>query len=386
MYSIQRLFQEHFPAYTGAQRLPLHHHRAARLIGACHTAALGGHVQGCPEGHVMRVHYNACRHRLCTQCAALARSRWLEAERARLLPCAHHHVIFTIPHELNALWRFNQARLVDALFECASATLKTLLADARYLGAEAGWLAALHTWSRALALHPHVHVLVSDGGVREGAWASVRRSHFLPARVVMALFRGKLTARLRALLEAQALVLPPDCPRERLLSLLNRLGRIKWNVRVCPRYAHGEGVLRYLARYVRGGPLKDSQLSRTSDTQVRLRYQPHEGEGPRWLELAPAALLARYLTHTPVPGQHQVRRYGLYAPGRSGVREQARTTIAPVPEQGPAPGEPAAPLRWQDLVGRVAPRAVLCPVCARPIGVLQRLAPARAPPPPRHGH
>jgi hypothetical protein len=80
-------------------------------------------VQGCPEGHVLRVHYNACRHRLCPQCGALARERWLQAECARLLPCAHHHVIFTVPHELNELWRCNQERFASTLFDTVSETL-----------------------------------------------------------------------------------------------------------------------------------------------------------------------------------------------------------------------------------------------------------------------
>ena len=83
--TLQAVFREHFGAYADTHRLPLHHHRAAHLIGACRSAALGGHVQGCPEGHVLRVHYNACRHRLCPQCGALARERWLQAECARLL-------------------------------------------------------------------------------------------------------------------------------------------------------------------------------------------------------------------------------------------------------------------------------------------------------------
>jgi hypothetical protein len=384
-HTLQTVFREHFPDYAATHKLPAHQHRAAQLIGACRSAALGAHVQGCPEGHVIEVQYNSCRHRLCAQCAGLARERWLEAERARLLPLAHHHVIFTIPHEFNPLWRYNRAAFANLLFASVSATLKELLADPRYLGAEPGLLLALHTWGRSLFLHPHIHALVSDGGLAAATWATPRRSHFLPARVVMALFRGKLLAGLRALLEAGTLALPPETSAQRLANLCNQLGRTKWNVRVCPRYAHGEGVVRYLARYVRGGPLKNGQLETVSEHEVAFRYTPHEDEatpsGAALLRLAPQAFLARYLEHTPMPGQHQVRRYGLYAPSRAGALAQARTLIAPTPQTPTAAAAPAA-LTWQAYLGRFAQcaGALRCPVCARPIVFLGRLSNAQAPP------
>jgi hypothetical protein len=147
-------------------------------------------VQRCPNGHVERVWYNSCRKRACPQCNGLARERWLQRTQARLIECAHWHVIFTIPHQLNVLWRLNTAGMMDALFAAARDTLLELLNDPRHLGAQAGIQLALHTWNRALALHPHLHALVSDGGMRAGVWVAPRRSHFLPAKVVLLLFRG----------------------------------------------------------------------------------------------------------------------------------------------------------------------------------------------------
>jgi len=250
--TLRAIFQEHFEQYTFRHRVPAYVHRAAYWIARCRTAELGGHLRRCPAGHTERAFYNSCHQRICPQCQGLATERWLERQHARLLGCAHHHLIFTIPHELNALWCWNRGPLAKLLFGAVRETLMDLLGDPRYLGAQPAFLAALHTWGRSLSLHPHVHVLAADGGfTAEGAWIAPRRSHFLPARVLMLLFRGKLLAALREAIERRGLRIPTDTSPERLRSLLNRLGRKKWNVHIRARYAHGAGVAAYLARYSR---------------------------------------------------------------------------------------------------------------------------------------
>src|SRR6185503_12697227 len=130
--------------------------------------------------------------------------------------------------ELNALWCWNRAAMANLLFATVRAVLFELLEDPRYLGAMPAFISALHTWGRSLSLHPHLHVLVADGGFKDGAWVKPRRSHFLPARVVMLVFRGKLLDTIARALEGGELRLSADSSRERMRSLLNRLGRKKW--------------------------------------------------------------------------------------------------------------------------------------------------------------
>lgn len=366
-HTIASIFRTHFSAYARSRRLPKHQHRAAWLIARCGRSELGGHVERCPCAGTERIVWHSCKHRLCARCARAINDEWLEQESARLLPCAHHHIIFTFPHELLDWWRFNRALMVDALFDAAAATLSELLADSRYLGARPGMLLALHTWTRSQALHPHIHALVTDGGFADGKWRESRRSHFLPAGVVMALFRGKLLAALKDRLADGTLRLPPPCSPERARSLINRLGRVKWHVWLCERYAHGQGVLLYLARYLRGGPLRDAQIVSVDDQRIVTRYQPR-GAPPATLVLAPAAWLQRYLEHAPVTGQHSLRRYGLYAPAAHAARALARPLV-------PAP-VPATPRRTA-----VHPRPVpCCPLCAQPLRFARRLPRQRAPP------
>jgi hypothetical protein len=365
--TIAGIVRRHFPEYARSRRLPLYQHRAAALIARCGRSEMGGHLERCPCHQTERIVWHSCKHRLCPRCARKVNDDWLAKEGARLLPSAHHHVIFTLPHDLLPWWRFNRARMTDLLFTAAAATLTELLADPRYLGATPGLLLALHTWSRSMALHPHIHALVTDGGLATDHWRTPRRSHFLPARVLRALFRGKFLAALAHSLAEGALRLPPDLSPERATSLLNRLGRLSWHVWLCQRYAHGHGVLLYLARYLRGGPLRDSQLVTASAQRIVTRYQAH-GADATTITLDPRAWLARYLEHTPIPGQHSLRRFGLYAPAARIARERARLLIPLPPDH--------APRRFASHP-RPTPS---CPRCAQPLRTVQRLPPQRAPP------
>ncbi|MCI0408433.1 MAG: transposase zinc-binding domain-containing protein, partial [Acidobacteria bacterium] len=111
--TVQAIFRAHFDEYAETHRLPPHQRQAAWSIIHCRTAALGGHIQACPEGHVERVWYNSCKHRSCPQCNQIQIERWLEFQQARLLACSHHHLIFTLPHQLNPLWSFNRGVMTE---------------------------------------------------------------------------------------------------------------------------------------------------------------------------------------------------------------------------------------------------------------------------------
>lgn len=380
------IFRQHFGAYAQSHRLPRYVHRAAYWLSRCRTIELGGHVSRCPEGHVEHASYNSCHQRYCPQCQALATERWLEAQKARLLACAHHHLIFTIPHELNELWSFNRAPMAKLLFAAVRDTLSELLADPKYLGARPAFMLALHTWGRSLPLHPHIHALVADGGLSEdGAWAQPRRSHFLPARVVMMLFRGKFLAALRSALDAAQLRLPGSLSQERFSSLLNKLGRVKWNVRLCTRYAHGAGLSTYLARYVRGGPLKNTQIVQVSQQHIVFRYHPHRDEthtasGAALMRLTPDAFFARYLAHVPPPGLQCVRAYGLYAHTQRKRLDQARERL------GQPPVETPAPLTPQAFLARFANARLSthCPRCGHALITVPLPTHATGPPPLPH--
>ena len=192
------------------------------------------------------------------------------------------------PSELNALWLANVRELANLLFHAAWATLSELLGDPKYLGATPGMIAALHTWGQTLVLHPHLHCLVTGGGWDGETWRAVRTGYLLPARVVMPVFRGKLLAAVHSALDAGQLSLPPGMTLPQLRMLLHRLGRTQWHVQLMTRYAHGQGVATYLARYLRGGPLKPGRIVAWDDQTVTFRYADNQdpdaqGRGTRKL-------------------------------------------------------------------------------------------------------
>jgi Putative transposase/Transposase zinc-binding domain len=373
--TVQQILQQGYGTFERCHALPAYVRKAAWALLVCRTAVLGGHIQACPEGHVERVWYNSCRHRLCPQCAWLQIERWLARQKARLLACDHYHVIFTMPDELRGLWLVNVRPMTDLFFATVHETLCELLGDAQYLGARPGIIAALHTWSQTLVLHPHLHCLVTGGGLTDtGEWRAVRHGFLLPARVVMALFRGKLLAVLDTAIRAGQLGLPTSLTRRQWETLRNKLGRQKWNVHIRERYPHGEGVLTYLARYIRGGPLSNGRLLSCANGEVRFWYRLH-GEGlpdarRGVMTLSVAEFIRRYLLHVPAPRTRVVRSYGLYAPTARMALACGRAQV------GQGPVEVPVVLDWQTACrdrGEAHPER--CPRCGQllvRLGVIPR--------------
>lgn len=378
--TLQEILQTSFATYTHTHKVPRRVWRAARAIMACRTAALGGHVRRCPQGHVTEIWYNSCRHRACPRCCTQRISQWLDGWQEQILPTGHVHVIFTLPSELHELWQWNRAALTEVLFRSVRETLLTLLGDPKWLGATPGILAALHTWGRTLTLHPHVHCLVSGGGLdTDGQWQGVRTGYLLPVAVVRALFRGKVLGALEQLWLTGQLTTPPPWDEDGVRRVLVAAARQPWNIRIAERYPHGRGVMKYLARYVRGGPIKDHRFVGFDGQQVTFRYGNHreldEAGQPRQAELTLSVeeFLRRWSDHVPLPGMHTVRAWGLYA---STQRKQLAECRAQLPEQEAMRERPHGtaehPPRdhpWEQ-----------CPVCHQGMVVTQVLPRAGAPP------
>jgi len=380
--TLQTILQRGDAAYERRHALPEQMRRAVWAIRACRTALLGGHVQTCPEGHLERVWYNSCRHRMCPPCAWGQGERWLAKQKARLLACEHDHVIFTMPHELNDLWLSNVAVMMPLLFASVHDTLVTLLGDPKYLGAKPGIIATLHTWPQTLLLPPHVHCLVTGGGLSAaGQWVAVRHGFLLPMRVVMALFRGTLLAAIRQGLHQGQLTLPPGKSRPQVENLLNKLGRQRWHVHIRERDPCGPGGLSYLARYLRGGPLSNRRLLACDGQQVVFGYaeRANANEGPTRHQTMRRPLeqcLGRWLLHVPPRHAGLGRCWGLYAHTQGEALAQCRQQMGQGPEEALAPRDrPHEGEAWEE-----APWA-RCPVCGQRL-VCRALIPRAGAPPP----
>jgi hypothetical protein len=313
--------------------------KALRDLAQCRTAALGGHVERCLDCGHERVSYNSCRNRHCPKCQALSRARWLERESGYLLPVEYHHVVFTLPAELAELASSNASALYNLLMQSAAETLREVAANPQRLGAQIGVLMVLHTWGQNLHHHPHVHCVVTGGGLSCNVrgeidatprWVSCRPGFFLPVRVLSRVYRGKFLAGLRAL-AAQGKVTLPD---------LGPLYAKDWVVYAKPPLGGPEQVLKYLARYTHRVAISNHRLVKLADGRVTFRYHDYaDARKEKLLTLSGEEFLRRFVQHVLPKGFMKIRHYGLLASRQreARLRQARRLLLAKVA----LPGSPA---------------------------------------------
>jgi hypothetical protein len=267
--TVQAILNAAFPAYAATHRLPLYVHRGVSVVRRCRTGELGRNARKCTAGHVLDVRRNSCRHRACPQCGWRRAENWLQRWQARLLPTTHFQVIFTVPSELHILWRWNRKLFADTFFHVVRDTLFALLAEERHLGARPGLVMALHTWGSALPIHVHLHALLTAGGLAaDGRWMATRPDFLIWGPLLRDTFRKNLLAALRGLLNQGIWDLPPSLNAAGAHALLDELGKTPWHVRIEPPYASGNGLVVYLARYLRGGPIKNHRSPSPAPTSA----------------------------------------------------------------------------------------------------------------------
>ena len=323
---LQHIFQQGFAGYKRSNGVSIDQYSAAQAIMQCANEELGYEEWVCQaDGYVERLNHS-CRHRSCPRCNNGLTHDWLDRTKERLIACDHYHVVLSLPHELNEVWKYNRRWCSDRLFKASVESLRELLLDDKFLGAEVGIIGALHTWGRTLSFHPHVHLLVTGGGLNnQGKWTSAKRDYLLPVGVIKAKFRGKWLSWLNEAYAKGEIVLPEHWSERDWKYTLSRVAKKKWNVRIQGAYRDGKGVSNYLSRYVRGGPIKDTQIVKAKNSKVTFRYLDHRDRLSKVMTLKVNEFIGRVLSHVPEKGRHVVRYYGLYTPGalkrRSVVRE-----------------------------------------------------------------
>lgn len=310
--AIQNLFGC-FADQLAKTKQPLKNLKAIDALTHCRTRAMGVSYYRCKDHHAEIEQLHSCRHRSCYVCAHKQRLDWIEKQKSRLLDVPHFHVVFTLPHEYLPLWRYNEALFARILFKASQDTLQQLLAQKRYGGVTPGILMALHTWGRQLTLHPHTHCVVTAGGIdSSGGWKSLG-NYLLPSAVIRSVYRGKVQSLLKAAFYAGELSLPPSLSVSQFWSVYRSLYKKHWCVRIEERYAHGKGVVLYLARYCKGGPVDPRQLKQITSDAVTMSYLDHRDKRIKQQRLKPMDFITRLLQHVTPKGLHTIRYYGLYA-------------------------------------------------------------------------
>jgi Putative transposase/Transposase zinc-binding domain len=346
----------HWPAYEqrfGNKLLPSHR-AAVRAILSCRTPQLGGQTYRCADCGHTHYAYHSCGHRACPKCGNAEAADWNARQQTRLLPgIAYFLVTFTVPAELRTVIRSHQKELCALLFRESAAPLQEVAAKPKYLGAQLGMLGVLHTWSRQLVYHPHVHYVVAGAGLSADGlrWKRVASDKFfLPQKVLARRFRNRLR---------RALALDyPDAYRQ----IPAAVWRADWVVD-CLAVGSGQAALKYLAAYVYKTALSSARILADDERGVTVRFR--RSDDGRWqtLPLAPAEFLRRFLQHVLPRGFQRVRCYGWLAPA---AKEKWRRIEALLDWKRPEP-PPSQPLPVPE-----------CPRCRKPMALVERLP--RAPP------
>ncbi len=360
--------------------------RVFDAILACRTAALGGHLDLCEECGFERPAYNSCRNRHCPKCQTIAALRWVDARKKTVLPVHYFHVVFTLPAELRPLALRNREAVFDLLFEAASQTLLALGADPERLGALLGTTAVLHTWTRDLSFHPHLHCIVTGGGLAGQRWRAVANDrHLFPIAAMGRLFRGKFLAGLKRLYRKGCLDLRGSCAHlddpDVFRLLLDKLYRTPWRPYAKRPFAGPEQVFEYLGYYTHRVGISGHRLLEIDAEVVRFKTR-----ATKTATLEGEEFIRRFLLHVLPRGFVKIRHYGLLAAKAQAKREIVRAnllvTVGQTEPAGASLAGPLAPLPT-DAPNSPIELARRCPSCGHPSLVrrpLQGRPPPGAPP------
>ena len=288
------------PAYLRKHQLSTAQARVWRAIVACRTPALGGTLQQCDQcGRQQRL-FHSCRNRHCPQCQSGARDAWRQAQLAELLPVPYCHLVFTLPHALNALAQRHARWVYRTLMQCAAVTLTEFAANPRWLGAMGAFTLVLHTWTQDLRRHVHVHALMACGGLdADGRWCTPKRSptFLFPVHALSRVFRGKVLDALRCASQAGELPLDPADTDVARQVRLKELTRHDWVVYAKTPLAGPEVVLDYLSRYTHRVAVSNERIVGIDAKGVRLRVRADANGGKRTVVIDGDTFIARFLQH-----------------------------------------------------------------------------------------
>ena len=315
MVEVAEIFRAHGPEYLAkyGERMPRAHKRAMRDIEACRTAELGGQVYVCEKCNERRFSYHSCKNRHCPKCGNNQAAQWLEEQKEMLLPVNHFLVTFTLPEDLRRVARSTQKTMYNILFRASSEALQKLASDERFVGGKLGMVGVLHTWTRALIYHPHVHYIVTGGGLNEnGEWKSSREDFLVPVKALSVIFRAKL----RDLLKKTELFDQVD----------PRVWKKAWVVHSEP-VGSGEAAFKYLAPYVFRVAISNSRILKLEDGRITFKYKDSATDQVKYATVSAEEFIRRFLQHVLPEGFVKVRYYGLLAAGNRRLLDKARQLL-----------------------------------------------------------
>lgn len=361
MVELADIFRAHGQEYRAkfADRMLPSHLRAMRDIEEWRTAALGGQVYYCEECDEHLYSYHSCKNRHCPKCQQHQADQWLEKQRDILLPTHYFLVTFTLPEELRQLARSLQREVYNLLFRASAEALQQLAADSRFVGGQVGMCSVLHTWTRALIYHPHLHYIVTGGGVgEEGRWRSARENFLVPVEALSVLFRAKVRDELKKAGLAD--------------EIEERVWKKDWVVH-CEPVGSGEGAFKYLAPYIFRVALSNNRILKLEEGRVTFCYKESATDQIKTCRLSAEEFIRRFLQHVLPARFVKVRYYGLMSPSNRLMLDEARQQLSS--------GSNQAESGKCETIVKDREASPLCPRCGKEMKLIETVkARSREPP------
>jgi len=315
-WELADIFREYGDAYRRDHRMPLSHHKVMHAVKVCRTSYLGGHMKTCSHCGYEHPTYNSCGNRHCPKCQSLAKLRWVTKRQEELLPVNYFHNVFTIPHRLNGLARYNKRLIYDILFRSVSESL--LEFGQNELGGKIGFLSILHTWDQKLAQHIHLHCIVPAGVVSadKKKWIDSPHPDFLfSVRALSKVFRGKFLFFLKEAYEEGKLTFAGKSSqfesKDGFNSLINDLYRKDWVVYSARPFAGPKKALDYLGRYAFRIAISNDRIKSVTDGMVTFTYRDRKDNNrKKEITISSGEFIRRFLLHV-LPGSYvRIRHFG----------------------------------------------------------------------------
>ncbi len=383
---VAQIFRHQGPDYRKNHGLSLEQQKAMRDIERCRTARLGGHVDVCSQGcGYSAISYNSCRNRHCPKCQSLKQANWLAERLERLLPTHYFHLVVTLPHELQPLARCNQAVIFNLLFDAASRALLQFARGYERLQAQVGFTAVLHTWDQDLNFHPHLHLVVTGGGLSEDGQRWIAAGSFLlPVRALSKIIRGKFVEALERAcregrLRGQASGLADPVQFQRFLR---KLRRKKWVVYAKGAFGGSQKAYHYLSRYTHRVAIANHRLVSLAEGKVSFQARDNSRPGQkRLVTLTTPEFIRRFLLHVLPPRFVKIRHYGLMAPGNAKTKLEKARALIYLQEPGATDDltrqkldTPSEAKTWQEMLKALTGvDLTICPNCGQGKLIRRRL-------------
>jgi hypothetical protein len=353
------------PAHLAKHLLSTPQAKAWRAIVACRTAALGGERLDCDQCGHSHWQYHSCRHRCCPQCGTRAKEAWLQGRLTEVLAVPYAHLVFTLPHCLNALYGAHPRWVIDTLFTCTAQTLAEFAANPKWMGTAGGTPAfslVLHTWTQDLQRHIHLHAVMACGVLDQaGQWATpTRKPDFLfPVQALSKVFRGKFMAALADAHKNGHIECDPQGQDFDWRVRQKQLYKHNWVVYAKTPLGGPAQVLEYLSRYTHRTAISNERIRSVSEREVAFSVRADVKGGKRLERLEGVEFVRRFMQHVLPTGIKRIRHYGVLASSCKTKKLSAARLALQMPTSNPQAIESA-----QAFLTRVAKIDVgLCQCC-----------------------